>query len=77
MTFDEYIEKEFQTNLELAREELALEDEETHGEMEYSERRVWDIAIEWTQEDVGMYVGKYLENKWAEKQEATNKAHYG
>jgi hypothetical protein len=76
MTFDEYVDQEFQKNLELAREELMLEEEDTHGEMEYSERRTWSVAIEWTQEDVANYVGTYLEEKWWEKQEGINKAFY-
>lgn len=76
MTLDEYVDKQFQENLELAREELARESEDTHGEMEYSERRAWSVAIEWTQDDVSDYIGTYLEEKWWEKQEAINKAFY-
>jgi len=74
MTLDEYINKEFQSNLELAREEMeaTCPDDGT-----WSERSAWNMAAEWTQEEVAMYVGKYLDNKWAGQQEATNKAHYG
>lgn len=68
MTFDEYINQKFQKNLKLAREELALEDKESHGEMEYSERRAWNVAIEWTQDDISNIIGQQLKQKWIDKQ---------
>jgi hypothetical protein len=70
MIFDEYIEKKFQSNLELAREELDAVDH-------LSECTAWKLATEWTEDEIMAEVGKYLSNKWWEKQEVINKAHYG
>lgn len=75
-TFNKFVEREFKKNLELAREEMALEDEESHGEMEYSERRAWNVAVEWTQDDIANQIGRQLEQQWWAKQDAINKAHY-
>ena len=76
MTFDEYIEQKFQKNLELAREELMLKEEDTHGEMEYSERRAWNVAREWTEDYIVAEVASRIERKWWAKQEGINKVFY-
>ena len=69
MTLDEYIEKEFQSNLEIAQEEY-IEDEDCDDSRD---KVCWNLASEWTQEEVSMYVAKYLDNKWASQQEVSNK----
>ena len=76
LTFEEYVDREFEKNLELAREELALESEDTHGEMEYSERRAWNVAREWTEDDIVANVASYIERKWWNKQDVVNKVFY-
>ena len=70
MTFEEYVDREFQKNLELAREELALEGEE------YSERRAWNVARDWTEDDIVANVASYIERKWWSRQDVVNKAFY-
>ena len=71
MTFDEYIDKMFKQNLEIAR------DEANHiGDVDCSERTIWNMGVEWTLQDVERYVEHHLEQKWQIKQEAINKVFY-
>ena len=71
-SFDAYIERKFQKNLDLAREELSAVNDYDG----YSDRQAWNMAVEWTQEDIANYVGQMLENRWWAKQEGINKAFY-
>ena len=70
------VNKKFDENLSLAREECQL-NAELNDDIEYSEREAWNAAVEWTQEDIGSDIGHELENRWQQHQEATNKEHYG
>lgn len=72
MTFEEYIDREFQKNLELAREELI-----EHWNPDDVECAAWRVATEFTQDDIANYVGSYLGKRWALKQEGINKTFYG
>ena len=71
MTFEEYIEKKFEQNLELAREEIEL-----HDNSDDIETRAWRFATDWTQEEVAADIARYFGRKWAEQQEYLNKAFY-
>lgn len=73
----EYVDKQFDENLRLAREQLLQDiDEGTHTEGEFSDLEAWNIATEWTLEEITMLVNSRLEHRWAGQQEAINKEHY-
>lgn len=74
MTFDEYIDREFQKNLELAREEVEMDD--NIYDVEDLNRRAWRFAVEWTQDDIANQIGRKLEQRWWGIQENINKVFY-
>jgi len=74
MTFEEYVDQEFQKNLELAREEVQLDP--NNNDIEDLERRAWRFAVEWTQDDIVNYVGRYLGQERDMWEEFINKGFY-
>lgn len=66
MTFDKYVDKMFQQNLELARDELDCLDD-------FSEDRAWKLATEWTQDEIANKIAQYLSQKWWKKMDDINK----
>ena len=78
-SMEKYVEREFQKNLELAQEELAMtapDDLPPGYHANVSERSAWNMAVEWTQDDIANTIGRQLEQKWWAKQDAINKAHF-
>lgn len=73
-SFDAYIDREFKKNLELAREEMLLD--ENDNNVEDIETQAWRFAKEWTEEDIASEVAKRIDRKQAAKQEAINQAFY-
>lgn len=60
------IDKIYQEHLELARDE----------DPDISDCQAHSLATEWTQEDVARQVGRYLDQKYWQKQDLINKAHF-
>ena len=59
----------------VAKEEMGvIEDIPLHEDPDG--RHAWNVAVEWTQDDIANAVGRHFERKWWKKQEAINKAHY-
>lgn len=72
----ELIEKIYQEQKELAREELDLNCK-TGYEGEWSEKELHNLAVEWTLDDVTQMVNSYLDQKWAHRQDSINKNFFG
>jgi hypothetical protein len=71
MTFEEYIDKKFEENLKLAREEIKM-----HDPSDDIECRAWNTAVEWTQEEINSDVILVIGRKYWKQQEAINKAFF-
>jgi hypothetical protein len=77
MTFDEYVDQEFQKNLELAREEMeTVEYLKESYVVGANERQAWNLAREWTEDDIVAKVASHIERKWWIRQDGINKAFY-
>jgi len=73
------VNNKFESNLELAHEEIeatAPDDLPPGYACEPSERSAWNMAAEWTMQDLENEIGQELENRWWQKQEELNKNFY-